>query len=341
MREQLRVIDFGEVSPLRSQTLWHAVVRGVDQGQPPTLSFLRTAAPYVSIGLHRSTEELDREVCRQRGWPIFRRRAGGGAVYMDRHQLCFQITVPAKALPASRPKATRLLLEPAVEAFRAAGLSATLDPRSEIVAGDRKVCGHGAAQIGSAVVMVGNLIERFDHAAASSVLKAPDLRESEETCRLMRRYVAFDGEPPPLDARAFVRAACCAYSRTLGLSPRDGQLAGIELDELVRLDRQFCDPAWVEGGQTPRSGVWKVKIKGGVWQYFREGKGRCLALSVVDRRVVRARAEGYGCDSSLVEILEGSDLVDTASRALRVGEPGRQAAIELKQLVMAAAPDWA
>ena len=41
MLDLLRVIDFGRVTPLRSQTLWHAVAYGVSDGAPPTLSFTR------------------------------------------------------------------------------------------------------------------------------------------------------------------------------------------------------------------------------------------------------------------------------------------------------------
>ena len=47
MSDVLRVIDFGRVTPLRSQTLWHAVAYGVSAGQPATLSFARPSGPYV------------------------------------------------------------------------------------------------------------------------------------------------------------------------------------------------------------------------------------------------------------------------------------------------------
>lgn len=335
MRETLRVIDFGHAPPLRSQTLWHAIVHGVDRGQPATLSFVRTTLPYVSIGFHRSLAELDQERCRRNGWPVLRRRVGGGPVYMDRDQLCFQITVPASTLPASRLAATRFLLEPAVEAFRAAGLEAELDATSEVVVGDRKVCGHGAAQIGSAVVVVGNLIESFDHAAAASILKTPDEVETAETLQLMRRYVAFDVDAPAVDASAFAAAARESYGRALGASPRDGSLGGDELDELGRLDRLFEDPAWVDRSRRPDPGVWTAKIKGRVWRYFVGGDGRRLGLSVVDGRIVAARVEGFGADSHLEKMLVGSPLADSPARVASLASPGRLVKAPLEQLVSA------
>src|SRR5204862_370211 len=88
-------------------------------------------------------------------------------VYLDEHQQFFQICLPLDAVPRSREHALRRLLEPAVAAFRAAGVPAELDDDLEIVVGDAKICGHGAAQIEDAVVVVGNLIGRIERARVS------------------------------------------------------------------------------------------------------------------------------------------------------------------------------
>ena len=332
VHDTLRVIDFGVTTPLRSQTLWHAVTEGVDAGCPPTLSFVRTAAPYVSIGFHRSTDELDVERCKANGWAVLRRKVGGGPVFMDRDQLCFQITVPASLLPASRTKATRWLLEPALAAFRAAGLDARLDAAPEVVVRDRKVCGHAAAQIGSAVVLVGNLIERFDHRRAVSVLRTPDRTEEEETLRLMRRYVAFDRDAPTVDSDRFVAAAKSAYASVLGLRPAQGGLCRLEEEALSTLDRQFEDPAWVSGAAKRNSRVWRAKIRSRVWRGFVAfGTGR-LGLSMVEGRVTAARVEGFGSDDDLAARLEGlalGELAEWATRALPGAEEAAGALLEL------------
>ncbi|HEX9034573.1 MAG TPA: hypothetical protein VF834_22235, partial [Streptosporangiaceae bacterium] len=186
----LRVIDFGRVTPLRSQTLWHAVAYGVSAGQPATLSFARPSGPYVCLGYLRDAAEVDHEYCRAHGLPVYRRMVGGGPVYLDDRQLFFQICLPAGAVSPSRTAALRAMLEPAVTAFRAAGVDASLDDDGEICLGDRKICGHGAGQIEDAVVVCGNLIEAFDHERAMQVLALPDPLQRAETLRLMRRYVS-------------------------------------------------------------------------------------------------------------------------------------------------------
>lgn len=256
----LRVIDFGSVSALRSQTLWHAVAAGVSAGLPPTLSFLRPSEPYVCLGYHRRLDELDLAECHRRGLPILRRMVGGGPVYLDDGQLFFQITVPAASLPPMRTTALRLLLEPAVAAFRAAGVDAALDEAGEIVVGDRKVCGHGAGQIGDAVVVVGNLIQRFDHEAASAVLRAPTAEARAEVRRQMERFVS----ATPVDPAAFQAAAVDAYAAALGRSPVAGSLTAVERERLAVLDGRLADPAWVAGTARPAPSTWQVKIRAGV-----------------------------------------------------------------------------
>ena len=133
MPETLRVVDFGRVSALRSQTLYHAVAYGVSAGAPPTLSFARPAAAYVCLGYHRRLEELDRDYCRASGLKIFRRMVGGGPVYIDSDQLFFQLCLPVASVPASRSQATRGIIKPAAAAFRALGVPAALDEDLEIL----------------------------------------------------------------------------------------------------------------------------------------------------------------------------------------------------------------
>jgi lipoate-protein ligase A len=258
MQETLRVIDFGEVSPLRSQTLWHAIAHGVSAGSPPTLSFCRPSHPYVSIGFHRRLDELDLDWCRREGLAVFRRMVGGGPVYLDREQHFFQISVPETMTKGTRPQTIRALLSPAVEAFRAVGVDAHLDRHSEISVGTAKICGHAAGQIGSAVVVVGNLITGFDHAAAARIIATPTRRAADEYLALMRRYVM----ATPADPERFRQQAVRSYGLALGLAPLPGDLTEHESDRLAELDRRFVDQDWLEG--TPGPAPTEVKVRAGV-----------------------------------------------------------------------------
>lgn len=323
----MRVIDFGRVSPLRSQTLWHAVAYGVSAGGPATLSFARPDAPYVCLGYHRDLAEVDQDYCRAHGLPVYRRMVGGGPVYLDEGQLFFQIALPAAAVPAARLDALRMLLAPAVTAFRAAGVDARLDSDGEICAGDRKICGHGAGQIEDAVVVCGNLIETFDHERATRMLALPSPAQRAETLRLMRRYVA----ATPVDAATFQAAAAEAYAAALGLDPAPGSLTEAERVQLAELDGRFTSEAWLAGPARPGmpGRTRQVKVRAGVWTAGAVGSGAQIVVSVVRDQVDRAwlRADGLnGMTQAAESALAGVPVTAVPEVLARFGDPGRRLA---------------
>jgi len=337
----LRVCDFGRVSARRSQTLWHALAEGVSAGAAPTLSFMRPARPYVCVGYHRPAAEVALDWCREAGLPVYRRKAGGGVVYLDDAQLFFQITVPAASLPAARGVALRHLLAPAVTAWRAAGVDARLDPAGEVVlpggALGRKICGHAAAQIGDAVVVVGNLIERFDHDAAARVLAlSTDARA--ETARLMRRFVA----ATPADAATFASAAVTAYGEALGLEAVPGHLSRDERGHLAHLDTRFGTARWLAGpvAGRPVPAARTVKIRAGVFVVTAEAAAARLVAGVVGDKVERAvlsAPEWNGTARSLAAGLEGLSLSEARGRLAGAGGAGAGLADALAGLRMTAA----
>jgi len=335
---ELRVFDFGTVSPLRSQTLWHALAWGVSQGAPPSLSFLRPGAPYVSLGYHRRLEELDLGRCRALELPIYRRMVGGGPVYLDPEQLFFQLAVPAAGLPALRARALEGLLQPALAGFAAIGLRAELDHHGEVVVGDRKVCGHGAGQIGAAVVVVGNCVTRFDHETATSVLRLEGSELRYEVLGAMRRYVGPDpstGAPgDPGDDRRFIGATVASYVAALSLVPVEGRLRAAEQRQLGVLDRRLSDASWTRGpalsSRRPLGegvagpAVRAVKIRGGVHVLGVSYAGASVTLRVVEGVVQTARIAG-GAPPGLcrvVEGLRGGRLADAPRQLERAGRFG-------------------
>jgi lipoate-protein ligase A len=321
---ELRVVDFGRVSALRSQTLWHALAYGVSRGGPPTLSFMRPSRPYVGLGFHRRLDEADLDACREAGLPVFRRMVGGGVVYLDEHQQFFQICLPLNQVPRSREAALRRLLMPAVAAFRTAGVPAELDDDLEIVIGEAKICGHGAAQIEDAVVVVGNLIEQFDHKAAARVLALPKEGRA-EVVRLMERFVA----ATPADSAAFRSATIAAYADALGLEPVAGGLSAYERERLRELDGRFRSPAWLRGPQRQEPNCAQVKVRAGVFVLWAEHERSRAVASVIGGRIERARVsdpELNGAAATVEHRLAGVAMADVGGVLEGFGEPGRRLA---------------
>jgi lipoate-protein ligase A len=329
--EPLRVIDFGTTSPLRSQTLWHAVAYGVSAGAPATLSFARPARPYVCLGYHRRPDEVDRRYCRANSLPVLRRMVGGGPVYLDADQLFFQICLPVGAVPPARWQALRMLLEPAVSAFRAAGVPAELDQDLEICVGDAKVCGHGGGQVDQAVVVCGNLIERFDHARAARVLALAGPAQRAQTLALMRRFVV----ATPVSPAAFQGAMTGAYAQALGLDAVTGELSGTERAALGELDARFSSSTWLAGPYRPapqsagRTPAHRAKVRAGVWTFAAEHEGARVAAGIVRGRIdqVHVRAAGLNGSARQAELaLVGAPLCSVTDVLAGFGEPGRRLA---------------
>jgi lipoate-protein ligase A len=233
-------------------------------------------------------------------------------------------------VPPSRQRALRRMLTPAVTAFRAAGVPAELDEDLEIVVGEAKVCGHGAAQIEDAVVVVGNLIERFDHEAAARVLALPDEVRA-EVIRLMERFVV----ATPADSAAFRSAAVTAYAEALGLEPVWGSVSDYERERLLEIDGRFRSEAWLRGPQRPDpkctpGGVgvppaMTVKVRAGVFVLCSEHERARAVATVVDGRIERARISDPELNgaAALVEArLAGVAMADVGEVLEEFGAPG-------------------
>jgi lipoate-protein ligase A len=240
--------------------------------------------PYISIGYHRSLSELDPSNV----LPVFRRMVGGGPVYIDDGQYFFQIVIPLLMAPARRAQAVGSLLRPAVEAFNDIGVPASLDKTNEVVVGDQKICGHAAGQIDNAVVVVGNLITRFDHEAAAGIVNAPSDVAHDEFLTQMRRFVT----ATPADPARFFEAVSRRYSESLDLMPEQGNLTDSECSQLEKYDSKFADPDWLNGVPRRKSGIWRVKIKSGVWVGSASSNGHRVTATFQGQQVLRIRLEG-------------------------------------------------
>jgi lipoate-protein ligase A len=253
---------------------------------------------------------------------------GGGPVYLDDGQLFFQIVLPLEMVSPNRARALRALLAPAVQAFRSVGVPAELDADLEVVVDDQKVCGHGAGQIENAVVVVGNLIERFDHDAAAAVLRVPRPEARSELARLMRRYVA----ATPVDPEAFRDAATDAYAAAFALQAVPGRLSPLEQEHLLELDRRFRDPAWISGPDRPTPDVWQAKVRAGVWVLAAEHGGANVVAGVANGRIegVSVSDAELNGDAALVErALIGRRLDDAPALLGDFGSAGQRVAAAL------------
>ena len=116
MSKKIRLLYMEGVSPLRSQTVYHAVGYAMKESTPNTIIMVSPNAPYVCVGYHQDIQkEVDLDYCTAHNLPVYRREVGGGAVYLDNGQLFTQWIFHKEDLPATLEERFKLYIDPLVD----------------------------------------------------------------------------------------------------------------------------------------------------------------------------------------------------------------------------------
>jgi lipoate-protein ligase A len=255
----IRLLDLGFVSPIRSQTIYHAVAYALDEDTPDTIIIVAPSDPYVCIGFHQELEkEVDVDYCRTNRLPIVRREVGGGAVYLDMNQVFLQWVFHRDALPHDIYERFALYVKPLVETYHELGIPANYRPINDIHVGGSKIGGTGAAQMGMAEVVVGSLMFDFNFDAMSHVLNVSSEKMRDKISKSLNEYITTItrqlGYTPDRDAtiKIYLEQAQATLGRHLMYNkPTSRELALAE-----ELDKKFATDEWLfQKGSLPQSGV--------------------------------------------------------------------------------------
>src|SRR4030066_63393 len=158
MSKKIRLLYKEGVSPLRSQTVYHAVAYAMKENTPNTIIMVSPNAPYVCIGYHQDMQkEVDLDYVQANGLTVLRREVGGGAVFLDNGQLFTQWIFHKNDLPSSLEERFKLYIDPLVATYQALGINANHRPINDVHVNGKKMGGTGAAQMGIAEVGAGRL----------------------------------------------------------------------------------------------------------------------------------------------------------------------------------------
>lgn len=168
------LFEIDSLPDLQSMLIFHSLARlGVE-----AVVMVSPEKPLVSIGYFQDAEkEVDLEYCRTHGLPVFRREVGGGAVYLDYHQIFYHVVWQRgnKKFPPAMRAIYEALSVPACATYRRFGIETAFRAENDIVtAGGKKIAGEGGANIGASMVFVGSIITDFDFETMAKVLRVPD-----------------------------------------------------------------------------------------------------------------------------------------------------------------------
>ena len=284
---RLRVIDFGYVSPLRSQAVYHGLAEAIGPGDDPALSLVNPDAPYVCVGLHQEIgKEVDEDFCKAEGLPIYRRHVGGGAVYLDRNQLFTHFVYPRKKAPEFAVNLYPMFIEPVVRTYRELGIDAAYRPVNDIQVEGRKIGGTGAASIGDATVMVGSFMFDFDTAMMARCLKVPSEKFRDKLKTTLDDYMTtMTKQLDVLPDREHVIELFMKHCHdTLGVDPEMTEPTDVEWKAIEAAETALTDPAWTykQGRKFVEMGV-KISAGTHLTESARKAPGGMIRVHLLER----------------------------------------------------------
>ena len=257
---RLRVLDFGVVSALRSQAVYHGVAETIGAASDPVLTMCNPDRPYVCVGIHQEiAKEVDEDYCRETGLPIYRRHVGGGAVYLDGNQLFTHFIYPRNKAPQFAVNLYPLFIEPVVRTYHDLGVEAQYRPMNDVQVKGRKIGGTGAASIGEATLLVGSFMFDFDTETMVRCLKVPSEKFRDKLRQSLTDYMTtMKKELAEIPPRERVKSLFLGHCReVLGIEVVEDQPTDAETTAIAKAEEMLADPEWTnrEGRKLVELGV--------------------------------------------------------------------------------------
>ena len=261
----IRVLDFGDVSPIASQAIYHGIADALGAEDAPVVTLCSPTDPYVCVGALQDVRlEVDEAYCQSRGLPVLRREIGGGAVYLDRNQLFYHFIFPRHRAPAASLDLFPWFIEPVLRTYRSLGIAAQYRPINDIHVDRRKIGGTAAAWIGEATVMGGSFMFDFDAATMARCLKVPSEKFRDKLATTLADYITSMAKLlPAVPSRPMVKQRYLDnVAEWLGEELAESNPTPAERAAIVARETTMADPAFVyqSGRRRIASGV---KIAGG------------------------------------------------------------------------------
>ena len=264
----IRWIDAGYVSGIRSQSIYHGLGNIFDSESQNTIVLAIPADPYLCISYFQDPRiELDLAYCKKKKLPIIRRRTGGGAVYIDDRQLFIQWIFHPNTLPPKVSDKFELFLQPIIETYKFFGINAYSYRSHDVHVNGRKIVGTGAARIGNADVITGNIILDFDSNTMTQALKYPSKAMAMEVKKGMEvNMTSMRNElsilPSFSEIKKIYKLKC---QEIFDAQIVEDTFNSMELKEFEEQDQNLSADTWTFEIEGLESAYHLIKIHGAVW----------------------------------------------------------------------------
>jgi lipoate---protein ligase len=263
----IRLIDAGQVSAVRSQTIYHGLGYARTDLTPNTIVLAQPESPYMCIGFFQDAgQEIDLEYCVENNIPVIRRETGGGMVYIDRNQLFVQWVFSKFDLPARIDQRFEFFVQPIIETYKELGIEAYYFPLNDVHVDGKKIVGTGAGHIGNAEIVTGNFLLDFNYDSMTLAVRSPNENFKAETETNLRRYLTTikneTGSYPDIEKIKSIYIDKCEALFETGIN--QGNFSRSELEIMEKLDHKMLTNEWLFQVQKPESDK-ILKIHADIW----------------------------------------------------------------------------
>lgn len=247
--ETWRLLDLSDPDAYMNMAIEEAVMRAVGAGQSlPTLRLWQNHNAVIIGNFQDASEEANLEVCRQLGTAVVRRISGGGAVYHDRGNLNYALSVPLahRLVPSDVLASYRFFCQGLIDALVGMGLRAEYVPINDIVVQGRKVSGTAQARRWDAVLHHGTLLLTLDVETMARVLRVKrEYLEAKGVADVRQRVATLAQLGVQCSVEEAKKAVIAGYACALGVTFVPGTLSGFErsLAEQLYQDK-YTTPEW-------------------------------------------------------------------------------------------------
>lgn len=232
----VRLIDLGDTTGLRSVAAYHAVGEHTTNGRPDTMLLMVPRERYVSLGAFQQLKgAVNTEYCNENGIPVYRRNIGGGAAMADSGQQLFQIVTCKRPSRRSVTRVYHDILRVAVETYRSFEVDAQYMPVSDVYVRNRRIGGSAIGCLGDCIVVASGLVLDMDRKAAAAALAAQDTG-----------YASIASETGTVVDRASVLACFLeTYERLMNVKLEHSELTKAEAASLAEAEERLSTEEWL------------------------------------------------------------------------------------------------
>ena len=283
---KLRWINAGRVNGLRSQSIYHGMAYAKEDKSLNTIILSIPDDPYICIGYFQDpTKELDLQYCKEKSLAVIRRQTGGGAVFIDQHQMFVQWVFQPKDVPQMVGQKFRFFIDPMIETYKFFGIEAYRYKDHDVHVNGKKIVGTGAAQIGNAEVITGNFISSFTPEHMTGALKLPnDVMRDQLQDSLVKYMSSFTDElsnAPEFSKVSSVYKKKC--EEHLGVELMEDDFTDLELEKIEEMEEKLSSDSWTYSINKPHKDCRLVKIHTGVWLGYNCAQKRGNKLEITLR----------------------------------------------------------